>query len=146
MEHIIGMDLASEVTTVAVLKKSGHCVLQTPIVTSEANLRQLVKSVKGPRQVVFEESGLAAWVYSVLEPICDDVFVCNPKKNKDLSGDAKGDDADAFNLAERARLGGLSRVWHGGKSFQALRDLLRSYQTLTNESTFIAVRITNVGI
>lgn len=141
MKHIIGMDLASEVTTVAVLTGGGGMKLNTAVVTTEANLKQLVKSVARPRQVVFEECGLAAWLYAVLEPVCDDVFVCNPKKNKDLSGNSKGDEADAFHLAERARLNGLSRVWHGGEKLQALRDRLRDYQALTNESTALKNKI-----
>ncbi|MEZ4753670.1 MAG: transposase [Bdellovibrionota bacterium] len=141
MKHYIGMDLASEVTTVSVMTKEGKLKMSTAVCTSESNLKQLVKSVKGPKQVVFEECGLASWLYSVLEPVCDDVFVCNPKKNKDLSGNAKGDDSDAFNLAERARLSCLSRVWHGGKHVQALKDRLRDYQVMTKESTALKNRI-----
>lgn len=141
MKHIIGIDVASEVSSVSVLNQSGRVVLETRLATSEQNLRQLVRSVRGPRQVVFEECGQAAWLYSVLEPLSDDVLVCNPKKNRDLSGHSKDDDRDAYNLAERARVGGLSRVWHGGKSLQALRDRLRDYQTLTRESTAVKTRI-----
>jgi len=141
MGHIIGIDVASEVSSVVVMSKSGRVVMDTRISTSERNLRQLVRSVRRPRQVVFEECGQAAWLYSVLEPLSDDVFVCNPKKNRDLSGHSKDDDRDALNLAERARLGALSRVWHGGKSLQALRDRLRDYQVLTSESTALKNRI-----
>lgn len=135
MGHIIGIDVASEVSSVVVVSKSGRVVMDTRIATTEKNLKELVSSVKRPRQVVFEECGQAAWLYSVLEPISDDVFVCNPKKNKNLSGHSKSDDSDAFNLAERARVGALSRVWHGGRALQGLRDRLRDYQVLTSEST-----------
>lgn len=141
MRHIIGIDIGSEVCSVAVLKGSGGVKFNTRVATSEANLRELVKSVKGPRQVVFEECGQAAWLYAALEPVCDDVFVCNPKKNKDLSGSRKDDDTDAYNLADRARVGALHRVWHGGRSLQALRERLREYQALTSESTAVKNKI-----
>lgn len=141
MRHIIGMDLASEVTTVAILNKSGRVLHNTAIATSEENFKQLIKSFKGPKQVVFEECGLSAWLYAALEPFCEDVFVCNPKKSKGLSGKAKSDDADAVNLAKRAQLGDLSRVWHGGKELQALKDKLRDYQELTTQSTALQNKI-----
>ena len=141
MGHIIGIDVASEVCSVAVMNQAGKLIMNTRVATSESNLRELVKSVKRPRQVVFEECGQAAWLYTVFEPLSDDVFVCNPKKNRDLSGHSKSDDNDALNLAERARLGALSRVWHGGKSLQALRERLRDYQSLTSESTALKNKI-----
>ena len=141
MGHIIGIDVASEVSSVVAMTKSGHVALNTRIATSEKNLKQLIKSFKAPRQVVFEECGQAAWLYSVLESVCDDILVCNPNKNRNLSGHNKNDDNDAFNLAERARLGALSRVWHGGKNLQNLRDRLRDYQTLTTASTATKNRI-----
>ena len=135
MEHIIGIDVASEVCSVVVMNQAGKLMMNTRVATSESNLRELVKSVKRPRQVVFEECGQAAWLYTVFEAISHDVFICNPKKNRDLSGHSKTDDNDALNLAERARIGALSRVWHGGRSLQALRDRLRDYQSLTSQST-----------
>lgn len=141
MKHFIGIDIGSEVCSVAVLNKDGGVKLNTRIATSEKNLRALVKSVQGPCQVIFEECGQAAWLYSALEPHCDDVYVCNPKKNRDLSGHSKDDDSDAYNLAERARLGGLSRVWHGGRNLQALRERLREYQALTSQSTAVKNKI-----
>ena len=135
MTHIIGIDVASEVCSVVIMKNTGKVEMKTRVATSESNLTQLVRAVKRPRQVVFEECGQAAWLYSIFEPISDDVLVCNPKKNRDLSGEQKDDDRDALNLADRARLGALSRVWHGGRSLQALRERLRDYQALTSEST-----------
>jgi hypothetical protein len=104
MKHIIGIDVGSEVSSVVGMTSAGRVVLETRISTSEKNFKELVKSLKPPRQVVFEECGQAAWLYSVLEPICDDVLVCNPKKNRDLSGNCKNDDRDAYNLAERNRI------------------------------------------
>lgn len=141
IKHIIGIDVGSEVSSVAVMTLSGRLKMETRIATSEMNLINLVKSIKGSKQVVFEECGQASWLYSFLEPICNNVFVCDPKKNRDLSGSAKSDDRDAFNLAERARVGALSPVWHGGEKLQALRERLRSYETLTKESTVLKNRI-----
>lgn len=141
MGHYIGLDVASEVTAAAVLTEHGRVLFETKLPTSANNLKQLVKSVKRPRMVILEECCEAKWLYSVLEPLCDDVFVCNPKKNNDLSGHSKSDESDAYNLADRGRGGYLSRVWHGGKQFQVLRERLRLYESLTQESTALKNKI-----
>lgn len=137
MRNFIGIDVASEVCSVVTMTEKGRLITECNIPTTAENIRQIVKGIRRPRTVVFEECCQAAWLYSILEPYVDDVFVCDPRKNKSLSGHSKSDRNDAFNLAERARGGHLSRVWHGGEKFQELRNRLRLYQALTQESTAV---------
>lgn len=141
MCNVIGIDVASEVSSVVTMNEKGKVLTENNIATTAANMRQLVRAVQRPRMAVFEECCQAAWLYSVLEPLCDDVLVCNPRKNKHLSDSFKSDLKDAFHLADRGRGGHLSRVWHGGKQFQVLRERLRVYQKLTQESTALKNKI-----
>jgi transposase len=141
MENYIAIDVGSEVSSACVMTSSGRVRLETNIITRASDLRLLVKSVKRPRTVVLEECCQAAWLYALLEPLCDDVFICDPRQNSHLSGDKKSDRSDAYHLAERARGKLLERVWHGGERFQDLREALRLYQTLTRNSTAIKNQI-----
>ena len=95
--NIIAFDVASEVSTFCIMKKNGTIVEQDAIATKITELKRIIKRVKRPRQVVFEECTQASWLSSELSPICDDVFVCNGRKNRNLSGEFKNDDNDVRN-------------------------------------------------
>jgi transposase len=141
--NIIGFDIASEVTTVAVAKANGKIVFEGKVETSGKALREIVRKVARPRQVVFEECTQAGWLWSTLEPLCDDLIVCDPRKIQ-RTKEHKSDVIDARVLVEQARLGGLSRVWHGGKDLQELKYAVALYETLTKESTRIKNQIRSV--
>lgn len=132
--NIIAFDVASEVTTVAVANRSGKVTFEGKVETSGRALREIVRKVPRPRQVVLEECAQAGWLWSLLEPISDDIIVCDPRKVR-LSREQKSDVIDARTLVERARLGALSKVWHGGKELQELQCAMVLYETLTKEST-----------
>lgn len=135
MMNIIGIDVASEVSSVCIVGRSGRVNREERIPTRVSQIRRLIKEVPRPRQVVFEEGTQAAWLWSELQGVCDDVLVCDPRQNKELSGQFKSDKNDARNLALRARGNLLTRVWHGGEEFQSMRETVRTYQALTEEST-----------
>lgn len=101
--------------------------------TTGKALREVVRKVGRPRQVVFEECTQANWLWSILEPLSDKILVCDPRKIRHL--EQKNDVKDARNLAEKARVGALSGVWHGGKALQDLQYAVGLYSTLTKEST-----------
>ena len=133
--NIIAFDLGSEVSSVYVCDKGGRKLREELVETSAKALKKVVKGVKEPRMVVFEEGPQAGWLITLFEPHCADVFVCNPRKNRQLGGISKSDKNDARGLAERARLGALSRVWHGQGELRQLREAVRHYQEMTKQST-----------
>ena len=135
MMNIIAIDVASEVSSVCVLSANGRVRLEEGVVTRIPALKKVIKQVPRPRQVVFEEGTQASWLWSELSKFCDDVLVCDPRQNRHLSGQFKSDKNDAKNLAKRAQANLLKRVWHGGQELQALRESVRMYQCLTQEST-----------
>lgn len=135
MMNVIAIDVASEVSSVCVLNTNGRVRLEEGVATRIPALKKLIKKVPHPRQVVFEEGTQASWLWSELSKVCDDVLVCDPRQNRELSGQFKSDKNDAKNLAKRAQANLLKRVWHGGQELQALRESVRMYQCLTEQST-----------
>ena len=133
--NIIAFDVASEVSTFCIMRENGRIIKEDAVGTKISELKRIIKEVPKPRQVVFEECCQAAWLYSELVHICDDVFVCNGRRNHKLSGEFKNDVNDARNLAKRARMNELERVWHGGNDLRNIKDSLRCYQKLTEETT-----------
>ena len=134
MMNIIAIDVASEVSSFCIMKANGRIQHEDLVPTRIGNLKRIIKEVPRPRQVVFEEGTQAAWLWSEFQGICDDVFVCDPRANAELSGQFKSDKKDARNLAHRAHANLLKRVWHGGKELQSLREAVRTYQALTEEN------------
>lgn len=133
MKNIISIDVASEVSAVCILDQNGRVVREKLVKTEISELSKIIKQIKVPKQVVFEEGTQAAWLWSELSHVCDDIFVCDPRQNVHLSGNKKSDQSDAKNLALRARGGLLTRVWHGGEELRSLRESVRMYQTLVED-------------
>jgi len=99
MMNIIAIDVASEVSSVCILSRSGKVQFEDRVPTKISALKRVLKEVARPRQVVFEEGTQASWLWSELQGVCDDVFVCDPRQNRNLSGQFKSDRNDARNLA-----------------------------------------------
>jgi len=69
------------------------------------------------------------------------VVVCDPRKNALLKAGNKNDRVDARKLADWLRSGLLSPVYHGGAGVRTLKELARSYRTITKDLTRAMNRI-----
>jgi len=67
--------------------------------------------------------------------------VCDPRKNALLQDGSKSDRIDARKLAELLRGNQLSPVYHGDHGVRTLKELARSYLTLTQDLTRVMTRI-----
>jgi transposase len=76
-----------------------------------------------------------------LKPPVAKVVVCDPRKNALLQAGNKNDRIDARKLADLLRCGLLSPVYHGESGVRTLRELARSYLTLTRDLTRVMNRI-----
>jgi transposase len=83
----------------------------------------------------------AAWLYDLLKPHVTKVTVCNPRKNALLKSGNKSDRIDARKLAELLRNGSLSAVYHGEKGIRTLKELSRSYPTVSRDLTRVMSRL-----
>jgi transposase len=137
----IGMDVHQATISVAVLDSSGKLVMESILETKGATLLQFIQGLRGDLQVTFEEGTSAAWLYDLLAPQVSRVVVCNPRKNALLKGGNKNDRIDARKLADLLRAGLLSPVYHGEAGVRTLRELARSYLTLTKDLTRVMNRL-----
>jgi hypothetical protein len=91
--------------------------------------------------VTFEEGTSAAWLYDLLKPHVANVLVCDPRKNALLKDGSKSDRIDARKLAELLRGNHLSPIYHGENGVRTLKELARSYLTITRDLTRVMSRI-----
>jgi transposase len=70
-----------------------------------------------------------------------EVVVCGPRRNKLLQEGSKADKPDAKKLAELLRAGMLRSVYHGHEGTRTLKELVRAYETLSQDRERTKVRI-----
>jgi len=89
----------------------------------------------------FEEGTCAAWLRDLLKPHVAHVLVCDPRKNALIKVGNKSDRIDARKLADLLYLDKLHPVFHGEAGNRALKELARSYLTLTRDTTRVMNRL-----
>ena len=80
-------------------------------------------------------------MYDLLKPHVANVLVCDPRKNALLKDGSKSDRIDARKLAELLRGNHLSPIYHGENGVRTLKELARSYLTITKDLTRVMSRI-----
>ena len=129
----IGMDVHKESISIAVRNDAGKVVMECVIETKASMILQLIDGLRGELHVTFEEGTWAAWLYDLLKPHVTKVVVCDPRKNALMKEGNKSDKIDARRLAELLRLNHLSPVYHGEHGLRSLKELVRSYLTITKD-------------
>jgi transposase len=137
----IGMDVHTESISIAVRNAAGKIVMECVIETKASMILQLIDGLRGDLQVTFEEGTWAAWLYDLLKPHVTEVLVCDPRKNALLKEGSKGDKIDARKLSELLRLNHLKPVYHGEHGLRTLKELGRSYLTITKDVTRVMNRL-----
>jgi transposase len=137
----IGLDVHQATISVVVLDSAGHLVMESIIETKAATILQLLHGLSGSLHVTFEEGTCAAWLHDLLQPHVTKVVVCDPRKNALLKAGNKNDRIDARKLADLLRSGFLSPVYHGENGVRVLKELARSYLTLTRDTTRVMNRL-----
>jgi transposase len=140
-DKYMGMDVHSATIVVTVLDVEGRQVLETIVATEAAAVIRLIGGISGPLHVTFEETTQAAWLYEVVRSHVAEVIVCDPRRNKLLQEGSKADKPDARKLAELLRAGMLRTVYHGHESTRGLKELVRAYETLSEDTERTMVRI-----
>lgn len=131
----IGMDVHKIVTVIVVLDEQGQVVSETKVKTKAEPICDFFRGLSGTTHVVFEEGGWSAWLYKLIKPLVTSVTVCEPRHNKLIGAGNKTDDTDAETLACLRRLGAVKNVYKGDDQLRELRELLRTYDNLVENST-----------
>ena len=132
MNHYIGLDAHSKTSTFSILDSKGREVNKAHVETTEKNLISVIRSVKGPKKLVFEEMHLSQWLYITLKDEVDELIVCNPyylgKKRH-----SKTDLHDARHLASELRCGHITPVHHDSGHLMKMRSLISAYTQLNRD-------------
>src|SRR5689334_8879360 len=137
----IGMDVHKEAVVIAVLNSTGQLVMESIVETKASSILQFMHGLQGELHVTWEEGTWAAWLYDMLQPQVARVLVCDPRRNALLKEGSKSDKVDARKLAELLRAGMLRPVYHGKNGLRTLRELARSYQTISQDLTRVMNRL-----
>lgn len=137
----VGMDVHMATVTMAVRDARNRIVSETTVATHAASILDVVRGLRGTVYVAFEEGTQSAWLYDLLLPHVAKVVVSDSRKNALLKVGSKSDRIDAKKLSELLRAGLLSPVYHGQNSARTLKELVRSYLTLTEDTTRVMSRI-----
>ncbi len=130
-EKYIGLDVHQATIVVAVMDSTGKLVMESILETKAATILQFFVGLRGTLSVTFEEGTWSAWLYDLLHSRVDKLVVCNPRKNALLKDGNQSDRIDARKLAELLRGKQLKPVYHGETGVRMLRELSRSYLTIT---------------
>src|SRR6202049_55789 len=137
----IGMDVHKETIEIAVLNSPGKLVMECIIETKASTILQFVQGLGGDLHVTLEEGTWAAWLYDLLRPHVTEVLVCDPRKNALLKAGNKSDRIDARKLAELLRSNLLRPVYHGEHGVRTLKELSRSYLTISGDLARVMTRL-----
>ena len=140
-EKYIGMDVHQATISVAVMDSSGKRIMECILETKAATILEFIQGLRGGLSVTFEEGTSAAWLHDLLKPHVSHLVVCDPRKNALLKDGSKSDRIDARKLAELLRGGQLKPVYHGEHGLRTLKELGRSYLTLTKDVSRVMTRI-----
>jgi transposase len=132
METYIGLDGHSTTCTFVSMNAQGKLLDESRVPTTESNILRFVRSQKGNRRLVFEESGLSKWLFALLKKEVDELVVCHPGLLGKKQG-AKNDRNDALHLANELRCGHVVAVFHEQSELMDLRSLVGGYVDVVRE-------------
>jgi hypothetical protein len=137
----IGMDVHKESISIAVRNAAGKIVMECVIETKASTILQFFDGLRGDVHVTFEEGTWAAWLYDLLKPRVTKLVVCDPRRNALLQEGNQNDRVDARKLAELLHHNQLRSVYHGDHGLRTLKELVRSYLTITKDLSRVMTRV-----
>jgi transposase len=120
---------------------AGKIVMECLIETKASMILQFIDGLRGNLHITFEEGTSAAWLYDLLKSRVTKLVVCDPRKNKSMREGNQSDKVDARRLAELLRLDHLTAVYHGEHGLRTLKELVRSYLTITKDLGRVMTRV-----
>src|SRR4249920_534452 len=140
-EKYIGLDVHQATISVAVMDAQGKLIMECLLETKAATIVEFIQGLQGTLWLTFEEGTSAAWLHDLLKPHVSRLVVCDPRKAALLKEGNKSDRIDARKLAELLRTNQLKSVYHGEHGVRTLKELGRSYLTLTQDVSRVMSRI-----
>ena len=135
----IGMDVHKESISIAVRNDAGKIAMECVIETKANIILDFIHGLRGELQVTFEEGTWATWLYDLPKPHVAKLVVCDPRKNSRQGNE--NDRIDARELSDRLYMNKLSSVYHGGAGVRTLKELARSYLTISKDLARVMSRV-----
>ena len=132
-EKYIGMDVHQATISVAVMDGYGQADHGMHPGDESGTILEFIDGLRGTLSVTFEEGTSAAWLHDLLKPHVSHLVVCDPRRNALLKDGSKSDRIDARKLAELLHANKLQLVYHGEHGVRTLKELGRSYLTITKD-------------
>jgi transposase len=137
----IGLDVHQATISVAVLDSAGKRVMEAILETQAETILQFLRGLRGSLHVTFEEGTWAAWLHDMLKRHVTRVVACDPRKTGLGKIRNRNDRNDARELAELLYRNKVEPVYHGEQSLRTLRELARTYLTITRDLTRVMTRV-----
>lgn len=142
MSIIIGLDAHNTHCEFAVYKDNKNLIECKRIDTSEEKLVNYVRKFTGNKVLIFEESTLSQWLYTIFLPYFNDIIVSEPFENSLIyKTDQKSDKEDPRKLAKLYFNNSLKRVYHTDKDVIELKRLVLQYHSFMKHQTRIKNQI-----
>jgi hypothetical protein len=83
-------------------------------------------------------------LYDLMKPHATEVLVCNTRKNA-VRKSSKGDRIDARKLSEQLYVNNVKSIYHGEHGLRMMKELARSYLTITKDLTRVIHLVAGTG-
>ena len=135
----VGLDVHQASTVSSVREEGGRVIARTIVPTETSAIVEFFGGLRGSIHVAFEEGTQAQWLHDLITPLVARVVVCDRRGARRHAN--KNDLADADELSEQLRRGGLRAVYHGNAHRIRLKELTRAYQNLVEDATRVMLRL-----
>jgi transposase len=135
------MDVHKQSISIGVRNAAGKIVMECVIETKSNTIVQFFDGLRGEVQVTFEEGTWAAWLHDLLKPRVTKLVVCDPRQNALLQDGNQNDRVDARKLSDLLYMNKLKPVYHGDHGLRTLKELVRSYLTITRDLGRVMTRV-----
>ena len=135
----LAFDVHQATTVATVRDEQGAIRLRATVPTEASAILGVVRGLGGRVHIAFEEGAQAQWMHDLLEPHAERVIVCNVRGRSETGN--KSDRIDADGLSEMLRVGSVKSVYHGASGMLTLKELVRCYLNLVDDSTRVMLRI-----
>jgi transposase len=129
-EHYIGLDWAQTNMAAAVLSTGIAKAKYLEDKPDIEKLKKFIKSFRGTKMLVIEETTSTQWLFSALLETVDKLVVCDPYRNKLMTHGAKNDKIDSLKLAQLGVRGDMNVVYHSTAGIMNLRKLVSGYDDI----------------
>ena len=118
-----------------------NLVMEAILETKAETILQFICGLHGSLSVTSEDGTWVALLHDLLQPHGTRVLVCDPRKNAQLKAGNKSGRIDARRLSELSYLNNLNPVHHGEQGMRTLKELARSYRTITRDLMCVMSRL-----